>query len=91
MLYINHDEQTLGYRWICRPTDPEYVNPSWMLIPLANLVGALAARPVDVDYLEWGWYLFSVGVLAWLALWPLTFGKVSSHSTPGQPMEPHSD
>ena len=47
-----------------------------MIMPVGNLVGAVAARPVSEDYVEWGWFLFSVGVLLWLALWPITFRKV---------------
>lgn len=42
-------------------------------MPVGNLVGAMAARVVDADYAEWGWYLFGVGALLWLALWPITF------------------
>lgn len=48
-----------------------------MLLPVGNLVGALAARNVDVEYVEWGWFLFAIGILLWLALWPMTLGKVS--------------
>lgn len=47
-----------------------------MLMPVGNLVGAVTARPVSEDYVEWGWFLFAVGVLLWLALWPITFQKV---------------
>ena len=54
----------------------EYTNPSWMLMPVGNLLGAVAARRVDPDYAEWGWFLFSIGALLWLALWPITFRRV---------------
>ncbi|CAN0514200.1 unnamed protein product, partial [Scytosiphon promiscuus] len=47
-----------------------------MLFPVGNLLGAVAARRVDPDYTEWGWFLFSVGALLWLALWPITFRRV---------------
>ena len=46
-------------------------------MPVGNLLGAVAARHVDVDYVEYGWILFSIGALVWLALWPITFRKVS--------------
>lgn len=62
--------------WIAFPCDEEYVNPSWMLMPVGNLVGAVAARPVSDDYAEWGWFLFGIGVLLWLALWPINFRSV---------------
>eukprot|EP00903_Cladosiphon_okamuranus_P016395 g15119.t1 len=65
---------TIG-SWITFPCDEEFVNPTWMLMPVGNLVGALAARPVSEDYLEWGWFMFGTGVLLWLALWPITFRK----------------
>ena len=52
------------------------MNPSWMLMPVGNLLGAVAARKVDPDYIEWGWFLFSIGSLVWIALWPLTFRRV---------------
>lgn len=67
--------------WIAFPCDAEHISPAWMLIPVGNLVGAVTARPVSEDYLEWGWFLFGVGVLLWLALWPTTFQKV--HQCPG--------
>lgn len=44
-----------------------------MLLPVGNLIAAVAARQVDEEYVEWGWYLFGVGCLLWLALWPITF------------------
>ncbi|CAN0332944.1 unnamed protein product, partial [Ectocarpus sp. 13 AM-2016] len=59
--------------WISIRRDQEFVNPTWILMPVGNLVGAMAARAVDGDYAEWGWYLFGVGALLWLALWPITF------------------
>ncbi|CBJ26922.1 Glutaredoxin glutaredoxin/malate transporter fusion protein [Ectocarpus siliculosus] len=59
--------------WIAIRRDQEFVNPTWILMPVGNLVGAMAARAVDGDYAEWGWYLFGVGALLWLALWPITF------------------
>lgn len=42
-------------------------------MPVGNLVVAVAARQVDEDYVEWGWYAFGLGCLLWLALWPITF------------------
>ncbi|CAM9111089.1 unnamed protein product [Scytosiphon promiscuus] len=66
--------------WIAFPCDEEYVNPSWMLMPVGNLVGAVAARPVSEDNVEWGWFLFAIGILLWLALWPTTFrASISNH------------
>ncbi|CAM9538674.1 unnamed protein product, partial [Ectocarpus fasciculatus] len=59
--------------WVAIRRDQEFVNPTWILMPVGNLVGAMAARVVDADYAEWGWYLFGVGALLWLALWPITF------------------
>ncbi|CAM9116416.1 unnamed protein product, partial [Laminaria digitata] len=59
--------------WIALPVDEEYINPSWMIIPVGNLAGAVAARKVDLEYLEWGWFQFSLGTLLWFALWPITF------------------
>ncbi|CAM9565562.1 unnamed protein product [Laminaria digitata] len=53
-----------------------------MIIPVGNLAGAVAARKVDPEYVEWGWFQFSIGILLWLALWPTTFRKavLSHHS-----------
>ncbi|CAM9384891.1 unnamed protein product, partial [Hapterophycus canaliculatus] len=59
--------------WIAMRRDREFINPLWMLLPVGNLIGAVAARQVDDDYVEWGWYMFGVGCLLWLALWPITF------------------
>lgn len=60
--------------------DEEYIHPSWMIIPVGNLVGAMTARLVDPEYVEWGWFQFSLGTLLWLALWPTTFRKVRRRS-----------
>lgn len=49
-------------------------------MPVGNLVGAVAARPVSDEYTEWGWLLFSIGVLLWLALWPTNFRSVSTNT-----------
>eukprot|EP00752_Nemacystus_decipiens_P012458 g11037.t1 len=66
--------------WVAFPVDCEHISPAWMLMPVGNLVGAVTSRPVSEDYLEWGWFLFAVGLLLWLALWPITFQKsVSDH------------
>lgn len=62
--------------WVASPCDEEYINPSWMLMPVGNLVGEVAARPVSEDYIEWGWFMFGTGALMWLALWPITFCSV---------------
>ena len=56
--------------------DEEFIHPSWMVIPVGNLAGAVTAMLVDRDYLDWGWFQFSLGTLLWLALWPTTFRKV---------------
>lgn len=64
--------------WITIPVDEEYMNPSWMIIPVGNLAGAVAARQVNSEYVEWGWFQFSIGTLLWLALWPITLWKVYS-------------
>lgn len=68
--------KSIGCSWVAFPCDSELISPAWMLMPVGNLVGAVAARPVSEDYLEWGWFLFGVGTLLWLALWPATFQKV---------------
>lgn len=62
--------------WVAFPVDEEFINPSWMLLPVGNLVGAATARVISEDYLEWGWFLFGLGLLLWLALWPTTFRLV---------------
>ena len=64
------------FSWIAFPCDEEHINPGWMIMPVGNLMGAVAARPVSEDYIEWGWFLFGVGALLWLALWPITFRSV---------------
>eukprot|EP00903_Cladosiphon_okamuranus_P016305 g15037.t1 len=70
---------TIG-SWVAFPCDSEHISPAWMLMPVGNLVGAVTSRPVSEDYLEWGWFLFGVGILLWLALWPATFQKsISDH------------
>lgn len=56
--------------------DEEHIHPSWMVIPVGNLAGAVTAMLVDRDYIDWGWFQFSLGTLLWLALWPTTFRKV---------------
>ncbi|CAM9617779.1 unnamed protein product, partial [Sphacelaria rigidula] len=51
-----------------------------MLVPVSNLMGAAAAKSVNPEYYEWGWFLFGTGVLLWLVLWPITFSKaISDH------------
>lgn len=62
--------------WVASPVDSEYIQPSWMMVPVSNLMGAATASSVDPDYYEWGWYLFGIGTIIWLALWPITFSKV---------------
>lgn len=47
-----------------------------MNMATANMVASLTARLVSEDYVEWGWFLFALGVLLWLALWPITFHAV---------------
>lgn len=71
---------SLGCSWVAFPCDSEHISPAWMLMPVGNLVGAVTAKPVSEDYLEWGWFLFGVGLLLWLALWPTTFQKVYTQS-----------
>lgn len=61
--------------WIAFPVDEEHIHPSWMVIPVGNLAGAVTAMLVDRDYIDWGWFQFSLGTLLWLALWPTTFRK----------------
>lgn len=56
--------------------DEEHIHPNWMIIPVGNLAGAVTAMLVDEEYVEWGWFQFSLGSLLWLALWPTTFRKV---------------
>lgn len=65
-----------GLRWIAIPCDQGNTDPSWMNMPTSNMVAALTARLVSEDYVEWGWFLFGLGVLLWLALWPITFRAV---------------
>ncbi|CAM9147713.1 unnamed protein product [Sphacelaria rigidula] len=66
--------------WVASPVDPEHIQPSWMLMPVSNLMGAAAAWSVNPEYYEWGWFLFGTGILLWLALWPITFRKaISDH------------
>ncbi|CAM9812351.1 unnamed protein product [Ascophyllum nodosum] len=66
--------------WVASPADHEYIQPSWMLMPVGNFIGAAATRSVNPDYYEWGWFLYSTGILLWIALWPITFGKaISDH------------
>lgn len=67
-----------GLSWIAIPCDQGNTDPSWMNMPTSNMVAALTARLVSEDYVEWGWFLFGLGVLLWLALWPITFRAVCS-------------
>ena len=75
-LYVALYRYKFTQSWIAFPVDEEYIHPSWMIIPVGNLVGAVTARLVDPAYIEWGWFQFSLGSLLWLALWPTTFRKV---------------
>ncbi|CAM9257536.1 unnamed protein product, partial [Sphacelaria rigidula] len=66
--------------WVASPVDPEHIQPSWMIVPVSNLLGAATAKTVNPDYYELGWFLFGTGMMLWLALWPITFIKaISDH------------
>lgn len=74
-------------RWISHPTNIEDATPAWFLPIVGNIVAPLAG--VQLGLPEVSWFMFSVGLVLWLAVLPLVLhrlilspARLPDHMTP---------
>lgn len=61
-------------RWISQPTGLEDVTPTWFLPIVGNIVAPLAG--VSLGLPEISWFMFSIGLVVWLAVLPIVLHRL---------------
>ncbi|WP_035691127.1 SLAC1 anion channel family protein [Azospirillum halopraeferens] len=64
-------------RWISRNLELHAFNPAWFIPVVGNVLAPLVG--VKLGHVEVSWFFFSVGLVFWLALFPILLYRVIFH------------
>ena len=65
---------TLIRRWITKPQDESILTPAWFIPVVGNIFVPLGGVPLG--HVEISWFFFSVGLVLWLAFFPIVLHRV---------------
>lgn len=67
-------------RWIRQDVKVEHVSPAWFIPIVACMLAPLAG--VGLGHVEASWFLFAVGFLFWVVLFPIVLNRIIFHGMP---------
>ncbi|WP_374680087.1 SLAC1 anion channel family protein [Hydrocarboniphaga effusa] len=65
---------TLIRRWIMKPQDESILTPAWFIPVVGNIFVPLGGVPLG--HVEISWFFFSVGLVLWVAFFPIVLHRV---------------